>query len=173
MARFYVGKHGRGAGAKRSCTQPCNAKPTQRHVVGKAWPLGVGRWWPGDHNPGSKVKQGMNTATMKDFVDLAHEMGWEYPIWLWARWNHMNKQMEQARPLFRKGGVVGIKVDFMDRDDQEMVNFYSRLTKLAAENHLMVDLHGAYKPTGLERTYPNLLTREGVWAMSTISGPTG
>ncbi|MDX2024351.1 MAG: glycoside hydrolase family 97 protein [Deltaproteobacteria bacterium] len=159
------------------------------------------RWWPGDYNPGAKNKQGMNTATMKDFVDLAHEMGWEYQIvdwtwygkpenpnasltnitrdldlpslvsyarernvgiWMWARWNHMNKQMEEALPLFHKWGVVGIKVDFMDRDDQEMVNFYERLVKLAAQNHLMVDLHGAFKPTGLERTYPNLLTREGV-----------
>jgi alpha-glucosidase len=159
------------------------------------------RWWPGDYNPGSGNKQAMNTATMKEFVDLAADMGWEYQIvdwtwygnpndpkasitktipeldlpalvkyagernvslWLWARWNHMDKQMEEALPLFRKWGVVGIKVDFMDRDDQEMVNFYSRLTKLAAQNHLMVDLHGAYKPTGLERTYPNLLTREGV-----------
>ncbi len=159
------------------------------------------RWWPGDHNPNATNKQGMNTATMKDYIDLAAEMGWEYQIvdwtwygkpsrpdadltkvvaeldlpaviaharsrnvgvWLWARWNHMNDQMDKALPLFRRWGVVGIKVDFMDRDDQEMVNFYTRLVKLAAENKLMVDLHGAYKPTGLERTYPNLLTREGV-----------
>ena len=50
----------------------------------------------------------------------------------------------------------------MQRDDQEMVNFYERLVKLAAKHHLMVDYHGAYKPTGMERTYPNLITREGV-----------
>ena len=50
----------------------------------------------------------------------------------------------------------------MNRDDQEMVNFYHRVVKKAAEHHLTVDFHGAYKPTGMRRTYPNLLTREGV-----------
>jgi len=56
-------------------------------------------------------------------------------------------------------------VDFMDRDDQEVVNFYQRLVQKAAEHHLVVDFHGAFKPTGLRRTYPNLLTREGVMGM--------
>jgi alpha-glucosidase len=58
--------------------------------------------------------------------------------------------------------VAGVKIDFMARDDQEMVNFYHRVVKKAAKHHLTVDFHGAYKPTGLSRTYPNLLTREGV-----------
>jgi alpha-glucosidase len=53
----------------------------------------------------------------------------------------------------------------MDRDDQEMVNFYERLVRKAAEMHMTVDFHGAYKPTGLRRTYPNLLTREGVMGL--------
>ena len=83
-------------------------------------------------------------------------------IWLWLEWSNAEKQMERVFPLYEKWGVVGVKVDFMQRDDQEMVNFYERLVKLAARNHLMVDLHGAYKPTGMERTWPNLLTREGV-----------
>jgi len=50
----------------------------------------------------------------------------------------------------------------MNRDDQEMVNWYRRVVALAAEHHLMIDFHGAYKPDGLRRTYPNLITREGV-----------
>ena len=70
--------------------------------------------------------------------------------------------MERAFPLYEKWGIAGVKVDFMQRDDQEMVNFYERLVKLAARHRLMVDYHGAYKPTGMERTYPNLITREGV-----------
>ena len=53
----------------------------------------------------------------------------------------------------------------MDRDDQEMVNFYERVVKKAAEYKMTVDFHGAYKPTGLRRTYPNLLTREGVMGL--------
>lgn len=83
-------------------------------------------------------------------------------IWLWLEWSHAAKQMDEAFPLYEKWGVAGVKVDFMQRDDQEMVNFYHRLVKLAAAHHLMVDFHGAYKPTGFCRTYPNLMTRGGV-----------
>ncbi len=62
-------------------------------------------------------------------------------------------------------GRSGVKIDYMNRDDQEMVQFYDRCVRKAAEHHLTVDFHGAYKPTGLRRTYPNLLTREGVMGM--------
>jgi len=61
-----------------------------------------------------------------------------------------------------KWGIAGVKIDFMAREDQEMVGFYERVARLAARHHLLVDFHGAYKPTGLSRTYPNLITREGV-----------
>lgn len=81
---------------------------------------------------------------------------------LWLEWNHANAQMDEAFPLYEQWGVSGVKVDFMARDDQEMVQFYHRLVKKAAEHHLVVDFHGAYKPTGFSRTYPNLITREGV-----------
>ena len=60
--------------------------------------------------------------------------------------------------------VKGFKVDFMDRDDQRVVNFCTRLAKKAAEYHLLIDLHGCYKPTGLQRTYPNVINFEGVWS---------
>lgn len=69
---------------------------------------------------------------------------------------------EEACALFEKWGIAGIKIDFMDSDDQEMVNWYHKVVKTAAKYHLMVDFHGAYKPTGWRRTYPNLVTREGV-----------
>jgi len=55
-----------------------------------------------------------------------------------------------------------VKIDFMARDDQEMVNWYHKIVKIAARHQLMVNFHGAYKPTGFRRTYPNLVTREGV-----------
>ncbi|MCP4453089.1 MAG: glycoside hydrolase family 97 protein [Planctomycetes bacterium] len=83
-------------------------------------------------------------------------------LFVWAHWEHIDQQMNEAFPLYEKWGVAGVKIDFMDRDDQGMVNFYHRVTKKAAEHHLLIDLHGAYKPTGIRRTYPNLLTREGV-----------
>ena len=86
-------------------------------------------------------------------------------VLLWLYWSALDKQMDEAMALYEKWGAAGIKVDFMDHDDQEMVNFYERCVRKAAEHHLVVDLHGAYKPTGLRRTYPNLLTREGVMGM--------
>lgn len=83
-------------------------------------------------------------------------------LWLWAHWSDVDRQMDAAFPLYEKWGIAGVKIDFMDRDDQQMVDFYRRTAKLAAEHHLMVDFHGAYKPDGIERTWPNVLTREGV-----------
>ncbi|MGH9941178.1 MAG: glycoside hydrolase family 97 catalytic domain-containing protein, partial [Pyrinomonadaceae bacterium] len=81
---------------------------------------------------------------------------------LWLHWITARDQMDTAFPFYERLGVKGVKVDFMDRDDQEMVRFYQRILRKAAEHHLIVDLHGAYKPTGLIRTYPNYLTQEGV-----------
>jgi alpha-glucosidase len=70
--------------------------------------------------------------------------------------------MEQAFPLFENWGVAGVKIDFMDRDDQEMVAWYRHVAEVAAAHHLMLDFHGAFKPDGLRRTWPNVMTREGV-----------
>ena len=86
-------------------------------------------------------------------------------VLLWLYWGAIDRQMDAALDLYAKWGAAGIKVDFMDHDTQEMVNFYERLVRKAAEHHLTVDFHGAYKPTGLRRTYPNLLTREGVMGL--------
>lgn len=83
-------------------------------------------------------------------------------VLLWIFWTHMDQKMDEALALYEKWGVSGIKVDFMARDDQWMVNWYETLVRKAAAHHLTVDFHGAYKPTGLRRAYPNLLTREGV-----------
>ena len=66
--------------------------------------------------------------------------------------------MDAGLPALREWGVEGVMVDFMDRDDQEMVRFCAKALAAAADNQLTVTLHGVRKPTGLERTYPNLLT---------------
>jgi alpha-glucosidase len=81
---------------------------------------------------------------------------------LWVHWKSLRNQMDEALALYDKWGAKGVKVDFMQRDDQEMVNFYTEVAQKCARRHLMVDFHGAYKPTGLRRTYPNVITREGV-----------
>jgi alpha-glucosidase len=70
--------------------------------------------------------------------------------------------MEAALNYFQQLGIKGIKVDFMDRDDQYMVDFYHRIAGECAKRKLLINFHGGYKPDGLERTYPNLITREGV-----------
>jgi alpha-glucosidase len=82
-------------------------------------------------------------------------------IIVWMVWKTLDEKLETLEKL-EKMGVKGIKVDFMNRDDQEMVNYYHKIAKLAAVHHLLVDFHGSYKPSGLRRTYPNVLTREGV-----------
>jgi alpha-glucosidase len=83
-------------------------------------------------------------------------------LWLWAHWTSIDKYMNQAFPLFEQWGIAGVKIDFMNRDDQWMVEWYRKVVAAAAEHHLMIDYHGAFKPDGLRRTYPNLMTREGV-----------
>lgn len=83
-------------------------------------------------------------------------------IVLWCVWHTLDRQMTAALDQFQKWGIKGVKVDFMNRDDQTVVNFYQRLAGEAAKRKLVVDFHAAYKPTGLERTYPNILNYEAV-----------
>jgi alpha-glucosidase len=164
-------------------------------------------WWSGEAAPSVSFKTGMNTATMKHYIDFASASGFPYmlidagweakdpsnpgggyrlgdithtspdidmpellryakeknvKLWLWAHWTSVDKYMDQAFPLFEKWGVAGVKIDFMNRDDQWMVEWYRKVVAAAAQHHLMIDYHGAFKPDGLRRTYPNLMTREGV-----------
>jgi len=104
-----------------------------------------------------------------DHVDLPAVMAFAkqrgVKVLLWMHWKSVERQMNEAFPLFEKWGASGIKVDFMNSDSQEMVNFYYNVTREAAKHHLVVDFHGAFKPTGMRRTYPNQLTREGVLGM--------
>lgn len=159
-------------------------------------------WWTGDTI--------MDTATMKSYIQLAADMGWDYQLidadwygdwqnygeeplekpshitthidaldmdevrrfakekgvrlWLWLQWTDVDRDdaYKQAFPLYKQWGIAGVKIDYMDRDDQEMVDWYEEITKAAAENHLMVNFHGAFKTAGFDRTYPNQITREGV-----------
>lgn len=86
-------------------------------------------------------------------------------IVLWAGYAAIDKDMENVCKYYSEMGVRGFKVDFMDRDDQKVVDFYYRMAETAAKYHLFVDFHGAYKPTGLNRTYPNVLNYEGVFGL--------
>lgn len=83
-------------------------------------------------------------------------------LWLWVQWSLLDRQMDAALAQYEKWGIKGIKVDFMDRNDQQMVDYFHRLMRKAAEHKIMVDMHGAYPPAGLNRTWPNYLTQEGI-----------
>jgi len=83
-------------------------------------------------------------------------------VWVWCYSESVMNQMNEAFPLFEKWGVAGVKIDFINRDDQVGVQFYYDVARVAAEHHLMVDFHGTRTPWGMERTYPNVLSYEGV-----------
>jgi alpha-glucosidase len=83
-------------------------------------------------------------------------------IWIWLYSKAVAEQMQQAFPLYEKWGVAGVKIDFILRNDQEGIQWYYDVAKLAAEHHLMVDFHGATQPWGIQRTYPNVLDYEAV-----------
>ncbi len=86
-------------------------------------------------------------------------------IWIWLAYRDVDRQMAEAFPLYEKWGVAGLKIDFVERDDQRGIDFYYRAAEQAAQHHLMVDFHGATKPSGISRTFPNVLGYEAVLGM--------
>lgn len=90
-------------------------------------------------------------------------------IILWLTWLTVDKNMELFK-TFKEWGVAGVKIDFMDRSDQVMVNYYEKVAKEAAKHQIIVDFHGAFKPAGLEYKYPNLISYEGVRGMEQMGG---
>ena len=81
---------------------------------------------------------------------------------LWAGYYAFDRDMEHVCKHYSEMGIKGFKIDFMDRDDQIVTQFYKRAAAMCAKYHLIVDFHGAFKPAGLNRTYPNVLNFEGV-----------
>ena len=84
---------------------------------------------------------------------------------LWLLWGPLDREMETILDQFKKWGVKGIKVDFMQRCDQYMVNFYERAARECAKRELLIDYHGAFKPAGMLRAYPNIVNHEGLKGM--------
>jgi len=84
---------------------------------------------------------------------------------LWASWKTLDDQLIPALDQFEKWGVKGIKVDFMQRSDQIMINYFEKVSREAAKRHMMVDFHGDQKPAVMTRTWPNLINTEGVRGM--------
>ncbi len=86
-------------------------------------------------------------------------------IVLWTVFNVLDDQLEEACRKYSDMGVKGFKVDFLDRDDQQAVEMAYRIADAAARHNLLLDYHGFYKPTGLNRTYPNIINFEAVFGM--------
>ena len=127
------------------------------------WPYMLIDWqWYGPFNePNADIKKPAPQINMPEILQYAKNKN--VRCWLWMYNTDVDRfNFEEACALYEKWGIAGIKIDFMDSDDQEMVNWYHRVVKTAAKYHLMVDFHGAFKPDGWRRTYPNLVTREGV-----------
>ncbi len=114
----------------------------------------------GQDDPNSSILRSIPQLDLPALVGYAREK--DVGIWLWLHWKRADAEMDAAFPMFERLGIKGVKIDFMDSDDQEMVAFYHRVLSKAAAHRLMVNFHGAFKPTGLARTYPNYVTQEGV-----------
>lgn len=113
-----------------------------------------------NHGPDVKIE------LRKDF-DLpkivAHAAEKGVGIWVWLHWEALTDNgIDETFAKLEKWGVKGVKIDFIDRQDQKIVCWYEQVCRSAAQHKIMVNFHGAHKPTGTERTWPNNLTREGI-----------
>jgi alpha-glucosidase len=140
----------------------CAANNIKYHTVveygGHEWYTNDGEGYqPGKNFDITKPVAGLD---MKQICDYAKQKNVEVRVW--THWKALYPKLDEAFALFEKWGLSGMMVDFMDRDDQEMVNIQTEILQKAAAHHLHIQFHGVYKPTGLSRTYPNEFTREGV-----------
>jgi alpha-glucosidase len=119
-------------------------------------------WYGGPINPNgpTDITQAAPSIDMPELLRYSREKG--VRLRLWMHWRALKPQIDEAFATYEKWGIEGVMVDFMDRDDQEMVRFYHEMAEKAARHHLTLTLHGAYKPTGMERTWPNVLSYEAV-----------
>lgn len=139
---------------------------TFRHFIDFAAEFGleyvlIDAGWYGDHRDGeADITRSIPGMDIPGLVAYAKPKNVRLMVWL--NWEAVREQMDVAFPLYERWGLAGVKVDYMDRKDQEIVAFYQRAARTAARHHLAIDFHGAYASSGEERTFPNWLTREGI-----------
>jgi alpha-glucosidase len=110
--------------------------------------------------PDSDVTTPRPNLDLPRILEYAKSKGVE--IRLWVHWKPLSEKLEDAFAAYERWGIKGLMVDFMDRDDQEMVQWQEQVLQVAAKHKLHIQFHGSYKPTGEQRTFPNLFNREGV-----------
>lgn len=120
-------------------------------------------WYPGPIQPDgtfqdlTRARAGID---MTEILDRARRRG--VRLRLWCHWVPLRAQIDAAFDQWQKWGIEGVMVDFMNRNDQDMIAFYDEVARKAADHHLTVVLHGTSEPTGESRTWPNVLSREAV-----------
>lgn len=133
-------------------------------AASQGWPYMLVDWkWYGKYNHVSAVPlQCADYMNVPELIAYAKEKG--VGIWVWIHSSDLTQQdhWREAFPLYERWGVKGVKIDFMDHENQYGTTWYRKMIAEAARHHLMIDFHGAYKPDGVDRTYPNMMTREGV-----------
>jgi alpha-glucosidase len=127
-------------------------------MVDEGWYINSGGG--GTLYPGADATKPVAEIDLPGLVSYAAAKG--VGLILWMHWQLLDRDMEKILSFVASAGVKGIKVDFMNRDDQEMIGFYHRLAAATARHRLLLDLHGATHPWGMTRTWPNYLTQEGV-----------
>lgn len=155
--------------------QPGNNFPTNKYYIDFAaeagldfhsiygfaeqpWYTDDGPWFgfSGEH---SDITKPVSSLNLEEILKYAENKG--VRIYLWTHWKPLYEQIDEAFALFEKWGIAGMMIDFMDRDDQEMIRIQEEFLVKAAKHKLFVQFHGSSKPSGLHRTYPNEFTREG------------
>ena len=117
-------------------------------------------------NKQADLMQVVPEIDLEELVEYGRERN--VGIILWAGYYAFERDMERVVKHYADMGVKGFKVDFMDRDDQRMVDFLHRAAEVCAEHKMLLDFHGVFKPTGLNRTWPNVLNYEGVFGLEQL-----
>lgn len=128
--------------------------------MGAQYMLIDGGWYGPSHRTDSDPTKARKEIDLPMLVQYANRKGVEIMVWIHQM--DLKQHLDRAFAFYASLNIKGVKVDFFDRDDQEMVQWAHDIVIAAAKHKLLVDLHGIFKPTGMERTYPNLLTHEGV-----------
>jgi alpha-glucosidase len=128
------------------------------YLIDAGWAQGSGGCC--DALPTTDITRAADGIDMPALVQYAADKG--VGLILWAHWEHVRTRMDEVLDTYARWGIKGVKIDFMNRDDQDVVDFYHRVAAATAQRHLLLDMHGAYVPAGLQRTYPNFITQEGV-----------
>jgi alpha-glucosidase len=120
---------------------------------------------PGPDTDVTRPRRGLD---LQSIISYAESKG--VGIRLWVHWRALEGRLEEAFSRYEDWGVRGLMVDFLDRDDQEMVRFCERVLDSAGRHKLHIQFHGSFKPSGEDRTYPNLFNREGVLNLEYLKG---